>query len=181
MQIAELRFCRHRIYLTHISSFVLLMYIIYVEIPCFVFVMFVMGHTDPWIPCYHMIVHGQYGWLFEVHPGHLFEEMKRKLMIMRCNLNKIKILSKMYMKSDKNKFEELQKPHRSSKYSSESIFLRALINPSRAISLNVRNHLDFIKSNLLNAPIRVCKMYTYISSYITLNILTQLIQIVSHT
>lgn len=81
MQIAELRFGRHRIYLTHISSFVLFVYIVDVQIPRLMFIVFVVGDADARITRYHMIVHCQYGRLFEMHPGYLQILAKRNNLV----------------------------------------------------------------------------------------------------
>lgn len=77
MQISELGFRRHRINLAHVPSLILFVDIIYVQIPRSMFVVFVMGHTDPRIPCDHMIMHRQYGRLFKVHPCYLYRYGKK--------------------------------------------------------------------------------------------------------
>jgi hypothetical protein len=81
MQIAKLGLGRHRVNLAHVAALVLLLDIGNVQEPCFVFVVLVVGHTDPWIACDDVIVHGQDGRLLEMHPRHLEDggkETKRK-------------------------------------------------------------------------------------------------------
>lgn len=74
MEITELRFGRHRIYLTHVASLVLLLDIGDVQKPCFVLIMFIVRYTNARISRDNMVMHRQYGGLLEVHPGDLKEE-----------------------------------------------------------------------------------------------------------
>ena len=71
MEVPELRLGRHRIDLAHVPSLVLLLHVVYVQIPRPVLVMLVVGHTDPGIPRDDVVVYGQDGALLKVHPGDL--------------------------------------------------------------------------------------------------------------
>lgn len=71
MKITELRFCRHRIDLTHVSALVLLLHVGDVQEPRFVLVVLVVGNADARISRDDVIMHRQYGRLFEVHPCYL--------------------------------------------------------------------------------------------------------------
>lgn len=87
MQISELCFGRHRIYLAHVTSMVLLFHIIDVQKPRAMLVVFVVCHTDARIPRDHMIVHGQYGWLLEMYPRHLrIARTKRNDRSVQCSV-----------------------------------------------------------------------------------------------
>lgn len=82
MQIPKLRFGRHRIYLAHVTSVILFFHIIDVQEPCAMLVVFVVCHTNTWIPRNHMIMYSQYGRLLEMYPRHLrmqWKGRKRKL------------------------------------------------------------------------------------------------------
>lgn len=71
MQIPELGFGCHCVYLTHVSSLVLLLHIGDVQEPGFVLIVLVMCHWDSRIPSNYVIMHSQYCRLLEVHPSHL--------------------------------------------------------------------------------------------------------------
>jgi hypothetical protein len=76
MQIPELSFCRHRVYLTHVSALVFFLHVCNVQEPGFVLIVLVMCHGNSWISSNYVIMYSQYCWLLEVHPSHL--EMRRK-------------------------------------------------------------------------------------------------------
>lgn len=71
MQIPELGFGCHRVYLTHVSALVLLLHVCNVQKPGFVLIVLVMCHRDSRVPCNYVIMHSQYCRLLEVHPRHL--------------------------------------------------------------------------------------------------------------
>lgn len=71
MEIPKLSFRRHRVDLTHVSAFVLLLDIANVQNPCAVLV---MGNRYPRIPGYHMVMYCQYCRLLEMHPSYLQEQ-----------------------------------------------------------------------------------------------------------
>lgn len=71
MEISELRFRRHGIDLAHVSTSVLLLHVVDVQKPRFVFVVLVMRDAYSRISGDHVIVHGQNGRLLEMDPGHL--------------------------------------------------------------------------------------------------------------
>lgn len=71
MQIPELGFGCHRVYLTHVSALVLLLHVCNVQKPGFVLIVLVMCHGDSRVPRNYMIMHSQYCRLLEVHPRHL--------------------------------------------------------------------------------------------------------------
>lgn len=71
VQVAELRFGRHRVDLAHVPAPVLLVHVVYMQIPCAVAVVLVVRDTDARVARDHVIVNGQNGGLLEVHPGDL--------------------------------------------------------------------------------------------------------------
>lgn len=78
MHIAELCFCGDRIDLAHISSFIFFLYVVNMQKPCPMLIVFIMCNADTWISCDYMIVHGQNGWLLEMDPRHLFLDTGEK-------------------------------------------------------------------------------------------------------
>lgn len=71
MNITKLCFGGDRIDLTHVTSFILLLYIVYMKKPCSMFVMFIVCDADTRISSDYVIVNGQNGRLFEMDPRHL--------------------------------------------------------------------------------------------------------------
>ena len=76
MQIPKLSFCRHCIYLTHVSAFVLLLNIRNVKKPSLEFIMLVMCHGYSWVSGNYVIMYSQYCWLLKVHPSDLSKSRK---------------------------------------------------------------------------------------------------------
>lgn len=71
MQISKLGFGSDCVYLAHVSATVLFLHVVYVQKPCFMFVVLVMGDADAWISGDYVIVHRQNGRLFKMNPGDL--------------------------------------------------------------------------------------------------------------
>lgn len=95
--------------LTHIASFVLLLDIVDVQIPTAMAIMFVVRHTDAWIACYHVIVYGQYGRLFEVHPSHLYKTTER---IQRPGCSRQQMKEDSGIRGSHNKQHEIKEKHK---------------------------------------------------------------------
>lgn len=70
-QITELRFRLDGIDLAHVPSLVFLLNVVYVQEPC---AMFIVRHTYPRIPRYHVIVNSQNRRLLEMHPCNLKQQ-----------------------------------------------------------------------------------------------------------
>jgi hypothetical protein len=81
MQIPELGFGLNSVYLTHVSTLVLLLHVRNVQEPGFVLIVLVMCHRDARIPRNYMIMHSQYCRLLEVHPRHLQRSGMRKILV----------------------------------------------------------------------------------------------------
>lgn len=81
MQIPELGFGLNSVYLTHVSTLVLLLHVRNVQEPGFVLIVLVMCHWDARIPRNYMIMHSQYSRLLEVHPRHLQWSRMREILV----------------------------------------------------------------------------------------------------
>lgn len=71
MNVAKLCLSGDRVDLAHVASLILLLYIVNMQKPCSVLVVFVVGDADAGIPGDYVIVHGQDGRLLEMDPRHL--------------------------------------------------------------------------------------------------------------
>lgn len=77
MQITELCLRCDGVYLAHVASAILLLDVVDVEEPCAMLVVFIVCHTDAWVPGDHVIVYGQYCRLLVVDPRHLRKRNER--------------------------------------------------------------------------------------------------------
>lgn len=92
---AILGFGRHRVDLAHIPTHILLLYVVDVQKPGAMLIVFVVRYTNPRISRYHMIMHRQNGRLLKVHPRHL--QLGKNKFCIQTNSNIISIVYKPFI------------------------------------------------------------------------------------